>query len=196
MSNQVEEKDGNTADEQAPDDQSQSESEEQEDEIVEISRSELEALKEERDEFEQKFMRKTADLDNLRKRKEKEKDELRKFAHTDLLSDLLEVIDNFDRALDSLELESEDVRDGVLMIQNQLHELLEKYDVEPIEAEGEPFDPHKHEGMMREEKEELDRQVVLEVFQEGYQLHDRVLRPASVKVGVPASSGQEDEGSE
>jgi molecular chaperone GrpE len=109
---------------------------------------------------------------------------------------LLEVIDNFDRALDSLEFESEDVRDGVLMIQDQLYDLLEKYDVELIKAEGEPFDPHKHEGMMREEKEELDRQEVLEVFQEGYQLHDRVLRPASVKVGVPTASGQEDEDSE
>lgn len=182
MSNQVEEKDEDAS----------TTDQENEGEMVEISRQELEQLKQERDEFEQKFLRKTADLDNLRKRKEQEKDELRKFAHTDLLSDLLEVIDNFDRALESLEIENDDVEEGVHMIQNQLNDLLEKYDVEPIEAEDTPFDPHKHEGMMREEKDGLDKQRVLEVFQKGYQLHDRVLRPASVKVGVPPSDEESD----
>jgi len=156
-----------------------------EEETVEVSKSELEELRNEREEYEQKYLRKVADLKNLRKRKEKEKEEFRKYAHTDVLSDLLDIIDNFERALDSMEIENEDVREGVEMIETQLRALLDKYDVEPIDAEGQRFDPHKHEGMMREKRDDIDEQTVVEAFKKGYELHDRVLRPASVKVAVP-----------
>lgn len=197
MSEQVDEKDdqnsffGGGSDEAEGEDNQES-PDKSEDELVEIKKSEYESLKEERDEFEEKFLRKTADLDNLRKRKEKEKDELRKYAHTDILSDLIEVIDNVDRAIESLDIENDDVSEGVRMIKNQLHELIEKYDVEPIDAQDQPFDPHKHEGMMREERDDLNEQRVIEVFKKGYKLHDRILRPASVKVGVPSSENDEE----
>lgn len=169
--------------------------EETESQTVEIQKSELEELKEERDELEEKYLRRTADLKNLQERTKQEKQELMKYANDNLLADLLEVMDNFDRALEQMNFDNEDVAEGVRMIKNQLDELLEKYDVEPIKAEGEPFDPHEHEGMMREEKEDLDEKKVLQVFKKGFKLHDRVLRPASVKVGVPASSdeGQQEE---
>lgn len=147
----------------------------------------IERLREEKEQFREKYLRKVADVENLRKRKEEELREQRKYAHRDLLEDLLEVQDNFERALKSMEFENEDVREGNEMIHRQLEELLERYDVEPMRAEGEPFDPHRHEGMMQEEREGLDQPEVLEVFKEGYVYHDRVLRPARVKVGMPPS---------
>ncbi len=164
-------------------------------EVVEVTRGEIEELKQQSEEFREKYFRRTADLDNLRKRFKREKEQYQKYANYELLRDLLEILDNFERARDTMEFENEEVREGMQMIDNQLRGLLEKYDVEPVDAEGEPFDPQEHEGMMREEREDLDRQVVLEVFKKGYKLHDRILRPASVKVGIPvkSSSEQDDE---
>lgn len=156
-------------------------------------RNKLEEIKQERDELEEKFLRKTADLDNLRKRKEEEKDRLKKYGHKGVLEDLLEVLDNFNRALDSMEFESEEVKEGIDLIDRQLRELLEKHGATSMEAEGEPFDPNYHEAMMQEEQDDLDEQTVLEVFKEGYTLYDRVLRPAQVMVGVPSSNNEDND---
>lgn len=168
------------------------EDEEPDGEKSEIERLEekLEEVKMERDELEEKYLRKAADIDNLKKRQKQEKKKLRKYAAQDILEDLLEVIDNFHRALDSMEFESEDVKDGIDMIDRQLGELLSKHNVDSMEAEGDTFDPNLHEAMMQEEREDLDEQIVLEVFQEGYSLHENVLRPAQVKVGVPAEESE------
>lgn len=180
------------ADEQS-DSEAETEAEEEESEIIEVTREELEELQEETEEFRDKYYRRTADLDNLRKRFEREKEEFKKYANYDLLRDLLEVLDNFERARESMDFESSETREGVQMIETQLRDLLEDYEVEPVDAEGEFFDPEKHEGMMREEREDFDRQTVLEVFKKGYKLHDRILRPASVKVGVPVDASSESE---
>lgn len=163
-------------------------SEEENEELTEVEQLEetVDTLKEERDELKEKYLRKAADMDNLKKRHEEEKQKIRKYANKDVLADLLEVLDNFNRALDSMEFESDEVRDGIHMIHRQLEDVLENHDAEPIDAEGEPFDPNVHEAMMQEEVEGLDQQVVLDVFKEGYRLNDQVLRPAQVKVGVPA----------
>lgn len=148
----------------------------------------IEELEAERDEFKEKYLRKVADLDNLRKRKQEEQEKQQKYANKNLLEDLLEIVDNFDRALDSMEFESGEVEDGIRMIRQQLDDLLDRYNVERIDAAGQRFDPNYHEGMMQEVRDDLDEREVLEVFQEGYTLHDRVLRPAQVKVGVPESN--------
>ncbi len=160
--------------------------EDREESVMEVNVDEWESLQAERDELEEEILRKTADLDNLRKRKREEEQKLRKYSGQGVLRDLLEVVDNFDRALDSMEIESDDVRQGIEMIQKQLYEVLRKHDVESMEAEGDRFDPHRHDAMMQEPREDLDEKQVLEVFTEGYTHHDRVLRPASVKVGIPA----------
>ncbi len=159
-------------------------------EILQIEKEKLVELEEEAAEFREKYYRRTADLDNLRKRFQREEEKFKKYANADLLSELLEVIDNFERALDSIDFDNDEVARGIEMIYDQLKDLLDRYNVEPIEAEGETFDPEKHEGMMREDREDLDEQTVLEVFQKGYKLYDRILRPASVKVGVPAETGE------
>lgn len=179
--------------EEAPEEEEESEEASyDEEDVMEIAVEEFEEIKEERDELEEKVLRKTADLDNLRKRKRKDEKKLRKYSGEDVLGDLLEVIDNFDRALDSIEIENDDVHEGIDMIRKQLLELLSKHDVKPMEAEGEPFDPHQHEAMMQEERADLDQETVVEVFTEGYTFHDRVLRPASVKVGKPTSQQNQD----
>lgn len=173
---------------------SSTDSEDENQDLTEVERLEetVNTLKEERDELKEKYLHKAADMDNLKKRHEEEKQKIRRYANKDVLTDLLEVIDNFNRALDSMEFESEEVRDGIVMIHRQLEDLLEDHDAEPIEAEGEPFDPNVHEAMMQEEVEGLDEQVVLEVFKDGYRLQDRVLRPAQVKVGVPVKQDSGD----
>lgn len=165
-------------------DEDETDTEDERPEMKELQEK-LEQVKEERNEMEEKYLRKVADLDNLRKRKKDEMKRLRKYAHKDVLEDLLEVTDNFSRALETMEFESEEVEEGVEMIHKQLLELLEKHHAKPIDADGEPFDPTVHEAMMQEEREDLEEKKVLEVFKEGYTLHDRVLRPAQVKVGVP-----------
>ncbi|MFB6355385.1 MAG: nucleotide exchange factor GrpE [bacterium] len=166
---------------------------EDEDEMIEISREEYEQIKQERDELEEKYLRRTADLDNLRKRHRKEKEEYEKYSNVELLKDIFEVADNFDRALDSMGIESDDVQQGVKMIRDQLFEVIEKHNVEQIEAEEEPFDPHKHEAMMMEEREDVDEKTVVDVFEKGYELYDRVIRPASVKVAKPAENSRDDQ---
>ncbi len=173
------------------DEQSQNSSEKEGEEMVEVEKVKLDELEQEADEFREKYYRRTADLDNLRKRFRREEKKFKKYANADLLEDLLEVMDNFERALDSIEFDNDEVSRGVEMIYEQLSDLLDRYKVEPIEAAGEVFDPEKHDGMMREERDDLDQQTVLEVFQKGYKLYDRILRPASVKVGVPAETGEE-----
>ncbi len=155
--------------------------------------SDLEKLVDEAEEFKEKYLRRTADLDNLRKRFKQEKKRYRKFANLELLRDLLEVIDNLERALDSLKYDNEGVQQGIEMVYDQLFTLLNKYNVEEIEALNQPFDPQQHEAMMKEEREDLDRQTVLEVFKKGYKLYERVLRPAAVKVGVPVKSNSKNE---
>lgn len=171
----------------------QTQEEQEENELTPEER--IEELKKERDEYKEKFLRKSADLKNLRERKKQERKEYMKYANKSLLKDLLEVIDNFERAIEfeSENQEGEENDDGIRMIHDQLVELLVDYDVEKINAEDEDFDPHKHEAMMREERDDLDQQTVLEVFNEGYMLHDRVLRPAKVKVGVPANNESNEE---
>lgn len=172
--------------------ESETDSDSKQDESIEVSRSEWDNLKDERDEFHDKYMRKMADLQNLRKRKQQEKKEYVKYAHRDMARDLLEVIDNFDRALENMEFENESARDGIQMIREQMLDLLERHHVQSMDAQGDPFDPHRHEALAQEEREDLDQEKVVEVFREGYTLHDRVLRPAGVKVGVPADQTTSD----
>lgn len=148
----------------------------------------LNQAKNKRDHFKEKYLRKVADLKNLKQRKEKEAKKQRKYANKELLFDLLEILDNFNRALESMNFESEDVNEGVSMIKKQLDDLLKKYEVKEINAKGEEFDPNYHEAMMQEKRPGIDKRIVLEVLQKGYTIHDQVLRPAQVKVSVPVDN--------
>ena len=130
-----------------------------------------------------RYLRTVADFENYRKRSEREKDDFRKYAITNLLRDLLPVLDNFDRALDHAA-EGDDFHKGVLLIYKQLYDILQKAGLKPIDDVNVRFNPNIHEAVIREENPSVPAQTVTALLQKGYFLHDRLLRPALVKVAV------------
>jgi molecular chaperone GrpE len=132
------------------------------------------------------LLRKSADFDNLKRRTEKDKQEYFKFALAEAFHDLLGVLDNFERALQHRgDASSDEFQAGIDMIARQLGESLHKYGLVEVPALGLPFDPNVHEAVVREETTDAAPGTVLEVFKRGYVLHDRLLRPARVKVAGP-----------
>ncbi|HSP14522.1 MAG TPA: nucleotide exchange factor GrpE [Thermoanaerobaculia bacterium] len=130
-----------------------------------------------------RYMRALADFDNYRKRTEREKDDFRKYAVANVLRDVLPVLDNFDRALEHAE-EGDEFHRGMLMIYKQFYDTLQKAGLKPIEETGVRFNPNIHEGVIREEDPSVPSHTVTAILQKGYFLHDRLLRPALVKVAV------------
>jgi molecular chaperone GrpE len=150
---------------------------------------ELSRLKAERDDLSEKLVRRQADFDNFRKRIERERHETYQRALGDVVSRLLPVLDNFQRALDaqrSLEAgESEEFRHllhGVELINKQFGGVLESLGVEAVPTVGHSFDPHVHEAVAAEESDEHAPDTVMEELQRGYRLGEKLLRPAMVKV--------------
>lgn len=130
-----------------------------------------------------RYLRLLADFENFRRRGEREKADFYKYAMAGVLKDLLPVLDNFDRALDHAA-EGDDFHKGVLLIYKQLFDVLQRHGLKPIEESGVAFDPNIHEAVVREEDDSVPSHTVTAVLQKGYFLHDRLLRPAMVKVAV------------
>ena len=137
------------------------------------------------------LLRKTADFENYRKRMLREKEEFVAYANRELLLDIVSIIDDFERAIRSAD-ESHDFtafHDGIVMIEKQFTSMLErKWRLARFDAVGEEFDPQRHEAMMTEERPDHEQSMVIEDFQKGYMLHERVLRPAKVKVSMPGDT--------
>jgi|Deesub1362B_J571_1020462.scaffolds.fasta_scaffold00001_122 molecular chaperone GrpE len=153
---------------------------------------EIEHLKKNVDKLKEEILRQLAEKDNLRKRFEKEKEDFYQFALSDLLRDLLGILDNFERALQvSSDHNQESFKQGVEMIYRQLQDLLFKKGVEPIEIRDKKFDPYLHQAFMTEESDEVKEMEVGEELQKGYTLKGRLLRPALVKVLVPKKKENE-----
>ncbi len=129
-----------------------------------------------------KYMRLMADFQNQKKRFEKEKADIYQFANEDIVKSLLEVVDNFDRALDASQDDGSKFREGMEMVFKQLMGALEKAGVSEIKALGEDFDPNFHNAVMMEETDEYESNKVSGVMQKGYTLNSRVIRPSMVKV--------------
>ena len=142
---------------------------------------ELEALKDQNAQQEDKYLRLAAEYDNYRKRTAKEKESLYGDAKADTVKPFLEVLDNLERGLAQFE-EGDPHRQGMEMICKQFMTVLEKLGVQQIEALGQPFDPARHNAVMHVEDESAGENTVVEVFQQGYALGDKVLRFAMVKV--------------
>ena len=100
-----------------------------------------------------------------------------------MLRDLIPVLDNFDRALEHAE-EGDDFHKGVALIYKQMWDVLQRHGLRPVEQSGVPFDPKIHEAVVREENPSVPSHTVVAILQKGYFLHDRLLRPAMVKVAV------------
>ena len=141
------------------------------------------ALRDENQQLKDRYLRTLADFDNLRKRTEREKADFFRYALAGVLKDILPVLDNFDRGLEHAE-EGDEFHKGMLLIYKQLFEVLQKHGLKPIEESGVHFDPNIHEAVVREEDDSVPSQTVVAVLQKGYFLHDRLLRPALVKVAV------------
>ena len=143
-------------------------------------------MAQELEESKDRLLRLHAEFDNYRKRTQREKEDWHKFAAMDLMEKLLPVLDNFERAIESVKNEGEEVQkqlSGVEMIFRQLTEILQKEGLEPIEALGKMFDPNLHEAMMQVPvaEDQEDGQVVVEL-RRGYSFKGRVIRPSLVQV--------------
>ena len=131
----------------------------------------------------------TAELDEqeVLRLRAKERDQERRYAHQSFAAGLLPVIDNLERATAAAQQAGETgpLVQGVGMVHAQLLELLKKNGISPIEAQGKPFDPNEHEAVMRKPTDEAPANTVVQVLEQGFTIHDRVLRPARVVVSVP-----------
>lgn len=148
-----------------------------------------------------KYMRAVAEMDNMRRRMERERSDLVKFALEDAFKDFLSVLDSFDRALpddadhaqaaaagSEAQVDSGTAfREGMTMVKRQLLDTFRKHGLEPIKSAGEDFDPNLHQAIQRVESAEVQTEVVGDVFARGYLLNGRLLRPAMVSVLVPSN---------
>ena len=126
------------------------------------------------------YQRMLAEYANYKRRTEQEKLQIGQFTKAELLTSLLTSIDNMEKAIAAPD--GADYKTGVDMVLRQFMDALTKMGLEPVGVEGEPFDPNVHNAVMREDADGVDEETVTAVFQKGYKLGDRVLRPAMVKV--------------
>ena len=151
-------------------------------------------LETENKELHEKYLRSVADMQNLVRRTTKEKSDLLKYGNEKMITDLLPVLDSFDKALtdnkavDNKSDGSSSLLEGMGLVYDQLKTALEKNGLQRIAAKGEKFDPNLHQGIQRVESEEADVETVLEEFAAGYTLNGRVVRAAMVSVSVPKGS--------
>jgi molecular chaperone GrpE len=140
-----------------------------------------------------RMLRMAAELDNYKKRAARELDDLKKYATENLIRQLLDVVDNLERAIasaDSVNGNEQSLVDGVALTLAEINKILEKHYVSPIQAMGEPFNPAFHQAMCQEESTDQPPNTVVQEFQKGYLIHDRLLRPAMVVVSKAAQNGQ------
>jgi len=157
------------------------------------SAKEVERLSKELAEMKDRLLRTVAEMDNMRKRLEREKAEFIKFSSESILKDMIPVLDSFDKALPTQSPQSGatdagSFRDGMMMVHKQLLIALAKHGLEPVEAIGKTFDPNFHQAIQRIESGDVTQETVATEFMKGYALHGRLVRPAMVSVQVPAGS--------
>lgn len=161
------------------------------DRVVELE-SQLSGLKADHDNLNAQYMRLAADFDNFRKRQSRDSEDLRVQLTCSTLSEILPVLDNFERARQQLSPQHEEAQAlhrSYQGLYKQLVEVFKQLGVSPMRVEGETFDPTLHEAVLREESHDHAEDVIIEELQRGYQVHDRVLRHALVKVSMGPGPG-------
>ncbi len=143
-------------------------------------RTEIEELKKQLDEQKDQYQRMLAEYANYKRRTEQEKAQLGSFVKAETLKAILPALDNLERAVDAPA--GDEYKTGVDMTIRQLQELLVSQGLEPIDAKGAPFDPEIHHAVMREDADGVEPDTVTEMFQKGYKVDGKVIRPAMVKV--------------
>jgi molecular chaperone GrpE len=146
----------------------------------------LAGVEQERDQFLNLLQRTRADFENFQKRLQRELTQERRYAYAPLVLELLPVFDNLDRAMQAARQAKETgplVR-GVSLVQTQLLDVLKRHEIVRIEAQGRPFDPNEHQAVMQQPSADVPPGTVLQVLEEGFKIHERVLRPAKVIVST------------
>lgn len=200
----AEEQDRNA--DQVVEEQNEPESDEALTEATEAETDPLQELKQEVEEAREEakknwdlYLRERADLENARKRHQRDREEAIRFANDRLLKEMVPVLDNLERAVGHAEQGNDDSQgllEGVNMTINQFRKVLEDFGVKPINALGEDFDPNLHQAMGQVESKEQAPNTVVSEFQKGYLLHDRLLRPSLVMVAKAPTGEKEDQGTE
>lgn len=154
--------------------------------------AELESKEKEAQETYDRLLRVSAEFENYKKRTTREAQELRKYANQALIKEMLSVVDNLELAIKSSKARpssDKGLMEGLDMTHKEILRVFEKFNVKPIAATGQPFDPNFHEAVMQEESDDNPENTVINEFQKGYMIHDRLLRPAMVVVAKPKSDG-------
>ena len=144
----------------------------------------VDKLEKELEEWKSAYTRKLADFQNYSKRKDNELQEMKKYAAEDLIIRILDNVDNLERAIEASKgnKDFDSLIQGVEMTLKGIAEVLNTEGLEEIEADGKEYDPYEHQAMMVEDVQDKDNNIVLDVFNKGYKLKGKVIRPAMVKV--------------
>ena len=160
--------------------------EESVEEVKEEVASETDKLKADYETLNNQYLRLAADFDNFRKRQEQEREALLKYGKQECMKKIIEVVDNFDRAIQSVEKidNVEKMKETFFVLNKQLIDSLTKLGLEHIECVGQKFDPNLHEAVMQTPTDEYEEDTIINELQKGYKLGDKVLRPAMVSVAT------------
>jgi len=159
-----------------------------------LKESEHKKLLAEAAEYKDKYLRLYAEFENARKRMEREKSEFLRYANQELIADFLDILDDLERSVEAAKANHEDYDaflKGIEMVMAHVYDLLRKNDVAPIDAKGKMFDPHCHEALMQEERDDVEEGIVVDEFQKGYMLGERVIRTNKVKVAKKKEQSKE-----
>lgn len=157
-------------------------------EADEAIQEELAKLQHEVGNLRELYLRKLSDFDNYRKRQEKEMLDFQRFANAGLIRECLPVLDNMERALEAPGGDGDGLRQGVELVLKQFKDVLAKHGLEEVNPAGQLFDPAHHEAIQRTESAEVREATVMQVFQKGYLVRGRLVRPALVVVAMPAAT--------
>jgi molecular chaperone GrpE len=147
--------------------------------------SDIERLTKEAAELKDKYVRAVAEMENIRRRAEREKADLIKYSLETVFKDFLPALDSLDKALPESTDASDSFVAGLAMVKKQLLDVFKKHGLEPISAQGAPFDPNLHQAIQRIDSDQVDKETVGSEFARGYVLNGRLLRPAIVSVLTP-----------
>lgn len=156
--------------------------------VAESSDSDVERLTQEVAEYKDRYLRTVAEMDNMRKRLEREKADFIKFSNESILKDMIPVLDSLDKAVPaevSADAAAASYMEGVLMVRKQFLQMLSKHGLEAVESIEKPFDPNFHQAIQRIESKEVTTEIVAAEYAKGYALNGRLIRPAMVSVKVP-----------
>jgi molecular chaperone GrpE len=167
-----------------------------EDDPIKKLEAKLEAKEKEAGETYDRLLRVSAEFDNYKKRSSREMEEFRKFANQSLIKEMLSVVDNLELAMNSTDGHKaidKDLMQGLEMTHKEILKVFEKFNVKPIDAKGQPFDPTFHEAVMQEETNDSPKNTVINELQKGYMIHERLLRPSMVVVAKPKQNNEGEE---